>query len=86
MDPPTFGSAPFFGQPSQDYMTNVTYMQNAQQFAALNPMNVAAQRQAAYWQEVVNRHAQALGAGQASAPMQNGVQGEEATVQLKASR
>lgn len=65
-----FGSMPLFGQASHDFQTNVQHMQHAQQFASMNPTNLQAQRQAQYRQEVVMRHPQALGAGQASQPWQ----------------
>ena len=59
----------FFGQPSTDLQQNIAYMQNAQAVAALDPLNAQAQRQAAYWQEIVARQAAAHGVpGYAGAP------------------
>ena len=44
-----------FGLPSTDMNMNVHYGQLAQQHARTHPSNPVAQRQAAYWAEVVAR-------------------------------
>ena len=50
-----FGQHNPFGIPSHDLQTNIQYATQAAQFAAGNPQNAQAQRQAAYWAEVVAR-------------------------------
>ena len=56
-----------FGQPSHDVNVNIAYAQNAQQHAARFPHDGQAQRQAAYWAEVVLRQQQAQAAQAAQA-------------------
>ena len=63
-----FGSSPLFGMPSLDPAMNVMHMQQAYQFAQNNPGNLQAQRQFAYWAEVVQRQGAAAPLPQASPP------------------
>ena len=54
-----FGQSTVFGQPSTDPAMNMHYYSQAQSFAANNPTNLQAQRQLAFWAEVVQRQAAA---------------------------
>ena len=56
------GQSVLFGQPSDDLQTNIQHYTNAQQYAQAHPGNLRAQRQLAYWTEVVNRQMQAAAA------------------------
>ena len=57
----SFGRSTLFGMPSQDTQTIITHMQLAVTNAQLSPGNHQAQRQAAYWTEVVQRQAASMG-------------------------
>ena len=54
-----FGQSALFGQPSNDPNMNLHYLNQAHACAVQNPTNVQAQRQWAYWAEIVQRQAAA---------------------------
>ena len=65
-----FGQSGLFGQPSDDPSVNMQQYQLALQYAQANPTNVQAQRQAAYWHDVIQRQNLLLSQQQMPAPMQ----------------
>ena len=69
MDPSHgFGTSTLFGVPSNDLMTNVLYMNQAQLHASNNPYDVHVQRQFQYWQAVVRQQQAAMAAMPTAAP------------------
>ena len=54
-----FGQSVLFGMPSDDVNINMGHLQQAQQYLQANPQNVQAQRQCAYWTDIVQRQQQA---------------------------
>ena len=64
-------ASPIFGTPSTDLQMNVYYMNQAESHARNYPNDLQAQRQLAYWREVVQRQmaAQAMAAPAAPAFM-----------------
>ena len=63
MDPSHgFGTSTLCGVPSNDLMTNVLYMNQAQLHASNHPYDIHAQRQYQYWQAVVRQQQAAMAA------------------------
>ena len=64
--------------PSVDINMNIYYMQQAQQYAMQRPHDQQAQRQAAYWAEVVARQSMANAQAQGATPAPQAVPGAQA--------
>ena len=58
-----FGQSVLFGQPSDDPNINMQTYSQALLYAQQNPNNPQAQRQAAYWHEIIQRQTQTMANG-----------------------
>ena len=65
-----FGQSTLFGHPSQDPSLNVHYAQLAYQHAQNHPSDPQAQRQWAFWSEVVRQQQAAAQTAPQTAPLQ----------------